>query len=604
MFLATALGLIATPTAAAIWTNWQWLNPRPQGHSLGAVASSETLVVAVGAQGAIVVSENTVDWETVNTEWGLFCLDVTWTGNRFVAVGGYSYPGDGVILTSPDGRKWTEVFRTEYTSFNKIVSNGNQLLVIGTGGMTVTSTNGFTWIGHPVEELHNNALIDLAWNGSTYVAVGGGFWGFMAVYYSEDGISWTMASLEGLPLWGGFDCIVWGHGRFLAFAGWNVLSSPDGISWVLESRDSAVPTDEVIATPEGYLGVGSTQFWESPDGLSWVASGVFPGPRPKALFDLVRFQEKLIVVGADGAIAVSADEGVRWETLTTWEIASVTISDLCRADDVLIATVMGTVYRSVSQFNWQAVTSFGSVLYSARRINDAFWVVGSQGLIAVSDDGIAWVARNAESGVDYADIATNGEVMVAVGARDLGQFRALAATSANGNAWNAAEIDDGDGLRIASVTWTGTRFVAVGSRGSVFRSDDGYQWEFETLNLGGWSNLWRVASNGSVLVAVGARDFLISNDDGLTWRPTLIDKHATDLIWTGEFFIAVGRGQVFFSRNGEDWGVSPVGFYAGSSAVEFKDGELIVAGSGGNLVRAELLTIASPLESPQTPAPD
>ncbi len=264
---------------------------------------------------------------------------------------------------------------------------------------------------------------------------------------------------------------------------------------------------------------------------------------------------------------------------------------------------MGVVFRSLNGIDWQKVVTFQSPLYSVKRLREAFWAVGNQGLIATSNDGIAWDTRNSEAWVDYADIATNGEVMVAVGARVLGQFDALVATSTDGYAWNAVEIDDGIDLRITSVTWTGTRFVAVGSQGSIFRSDDGYQWEIETLGLNGYA-LSHVVSNGSVLVGVGSRDFLLSEDDGLTWRPTLLDTYATDLIRTGELFIAVGFGSVFSSRNGEDWVISPVGYSAGTSAVEFNDGELIVAGSGGNLVRAELYKTVPPVECPQDLAPD
>ncbi len=612
-FLTISLGLIANSAAAGIWSNWQWLNPRPQGHTLRGVAASESVVVAVGDGGTILISENGTTWDIAHSKSGLDLWDVIWTGEKFIAVGGISgggksqppSPSHGIILTSDEGRDWAVVHYSGLLYFTKVIFTGEAFVAVGVKGSSATSADGISWVNHDIEEPFNSGMIDIAWNGSTFVALGGGFWGISAIYLSDDGGSWTMASLDGLPPMG-FDSVIWTQGRFLAYGGWKVISSTDGISWVLESSATGVAVHEILATPQGYLGVGGAKFLESPDGLNWNASDVFPEPR--GIYDLIQFQGKLIIVGADGAITVSADQGLRWESSTIWEIdlngSSASISDLCWGDDVLIATVVRAVFRSLNGIDWQEVTVVPSSVFSTRRIDDAFWLVGNDRFIAYSIDGATWTPRSHEYGAVYWDIASNGETMVAVG-NTWNPIHTVVATSTDGYAWNEIEIDDGDDLAMRSVTWTGTRFVAVGSQGSIFRSDDGYQWESETLFPGdGWSNLHRVISNGPVLVAVGARDFLLSEDDGMTWRPTLLDTYATDLIWTGELFIAVGRGSVFSSRNGEDWVVSPVGFAGGANAVEWHDGKIIVAGYAANLLRAELYPTAPALEFPQESAPD
>jgi hypothetical protein len=61
--------------------------------------------VAVGANGTILTSPDTVTWTsrvsgTINLLYG-----VAWSGAEFVAVGFY-----GTILTSPDGITWTSRF--------------------------------------------------------------------------------------------------------------------------------------------------------------------------------------------------------------------------------------------------------------------------------------------------------------------------------------------------------------------------------------------------------------------------------------------------------------------------------------------------------------
>ena len=609
-FLAISLGLIANPAAAGIWSNWQWLNPRPQGHTLRGVAASESVVVAVGDGGTVLISENGTTWDIAHSKSGLDLWDVIWTGEKFFAVGGISgggksqppSPSHGIILTSDEGRDWAVVHYSGLLYFTKVIFNGEAFVAVGVKGSSATSTDGLNWVNHDIEEPFNSGMIDIAWNGSTFVALGGGFWGISAIYLSDDGGSWTMASLDGLPPMG-FDSVIWTQGRFLAYGGWKVISSTDGISWVLESSTTGVAVHEILATPQGYLGVGGTKFLESPDGLNWNASDVFPEPR--GIYDLIQFQGKLIIVGADGAITVSADQGLRWESATIWEIdthGSSSISDLCQGDGILIAIKGGVVFRSLNGIDWQEVTVAPSIVSSVRRIDDAFWLVGNHRFIAHSFDGATWTPRSHEYGADYWDIASSGETMVAVGNKR-SPHHAVVATSTDGYAWNEIEIDDGDDLAIRSVAWTGNCFVAVGTHGSLFRSDDGYQWEIGALDLNGYS-LSYVVSNGSVLVGVGSVDFLISEDDGLTWRPTLFDTYATDLIWTGELFIAVGRGSVFSSRNGEDWVASPVGFAGGANAVEWHDGKIIVAGYAANLLRAELYPTAPPLEFPQDSAPD
>ena len=613
MFLATVLPLIAVTGSAGMWTDWEWLNPRPQGRWLGGLASSDSLVVAVGDGGVILASANGVNWEIVHSQSGAYLLDVTWTGDQFVAVGGQYYwaktshpptPSYGIILTSPDGLEWTVCHESGLRYFTKVIYNGDQILAIGVKGLTVTSPDGFTWSEHVIEEPWESGMFDVAWNGSVYAAIGGIDWGLgsmITIYHSEDGATWTEAQIDDPPIYQ-FDSIVWGDGRFLAYADWTALSSPDGVLWTEETRNLGVGVDEVIATPDDYLAVGGGHFLKSSDGLSWTSADVFP--QPKSLYDLVVFQGKLLIVGPDGAITVSTDGGQHWDAVTTWEFGldrSGDIDDLCWANGILVAISGGRAFRSLDGLEWQQVAAFSGGIFSVQWIDGAFWMVGGQGLIATSEDGSSWDIRNSEAWVDFADIATNGEIIVAVGARRLGQFDALVTTSSDGYAWNEIEIGDGADYRISSVTWTGSRFVGVGSSGSVFRSEDGFNWEFEILDVD-WP-LNSVASNGSTLVAVGSQDVVVSDDDGLTWLPSSSLESASDVIWTGEMFLA-GRGGIHSSRNGHDWITSSVGLGGGATHIASKGREIVFSGSGENLMRAKLINILPPQEFDQKPELD
>ncbi|MEN8165284.1 MAG: hypothetical protein ABFS37_14230 [Acidobacteriota bacterium] len=597
--LAIVVLFVSLPGSAGLWTGWEWLNPRPQGHWLGGIAASDSLVVAVGS-GGILVSEDADDWELVLS--GVFLHDVIWAGDQFVAVG-----RSGIIMTSSDGRDWTVRHYSNIGYLNRVIFNGQLFLAVGVSGMTATSPDGISWTDHVVEQPYPNAMRDVAWNGSTFVTVGGPnvFGGTMAIYYSEDGAEWSMADIEDL-LPREFFCIVWGHDRFLAFDALmgSILSSFDGQNWIEESTNLHGVFLEVLAVPGGYLGVGGGgQVFRSADGMSWTASTVLPLPRD--LWDLTFFQDKYVAVGDDGAILVSADHGQQWDVVTTWEVDihySDEIVDLCWANGILIAISRnGGVFRSLNGLDWQLVTGFPTRLISVRWINEAFWVVGYDGLITTSEDGNVWNTRNSEDPVRYMDITTDGEVMVVVGARSSDQLDALVATSSDGYAWNEIEIDGGAGLIMKSITWAGTRFVGVGSGGSIFRSDDGFQWEFEILDSIG--SMERVVSSGSSLVAVGSVDFLVSDDDGLTWQPTLVQTHASDVIWTGEMFLAVG-GWIYSSRNGHDWITSPVGLGGLARHIASEGREIVFSGSWANLMRARLINILPPEEFVQEPVLD
>ncbi|MEN8164355.1 MAG: hypothetical protein ABFS37_09510, partial [Acidobacteriota bacterium] len=385
------------------------------------------------------------------------------------------------------------------------------------------------------------------------------------------------------------NAVVWDSECFLAFGGnpW-VYSSPDGVIWRLMATDLDEAMIAVIWTGEEYAGGGwGGQVALSNDGQSWSVETIFSDLN--LLYDIVRFQGRYIVVGMDGAMAVSSDNGSEWTAVTSWEIGpEFFINNISYADGVFVAVAsIGRIFRSLDGLEWQPVAEFQPSLYSIQRFDDAFWVVGSDRLIAHSDEGQSWNIRNSEPGAEYEDIVGNDEVIVAVGNRTGGP--AVVANSTDGFAWTEIDIDGSDSLRISSVTWSGTRFVGVGSQGAVFRSDDGYQWSFETL--GSLLSLRRVVSNGSVLVAVGNEwssggVILVSQDDGVTWQTTYVDNRVEDVIWTGKLFVTVGD-RIWSSRDGYHWTSEPVGFAVFPECVTGTEDGIIMAGHDGLIMRAK-----------------
>ncbi len=173
---------------------------------LTAVASSPAGLVAIG-DGAVLTSLDGLDWTTHPAAGaGVHVEAVTWTGERFVAVGStgsgaYPHPA---ILTSPDGIAWTE----QTVPLPPSASPGEY-----------------------------RALTGLAWSGSLLVATSYPTTSPspLAVFVSPDGLAWEAVEIPptpGLPSPQTLFDVAHGQAGFAAVGLPGVLfTSPDGRTW-------------------------------------------------------------------------------------------------------------------------------------------------------------------------------------------------------------------------------------------------------------------------------------------------------------------------------------------------------------------------------------
>ncbi len=236
-------------------------------------------------------------------------LGVAWTGSQLVAVG-YGTdlggcPQYGLIVTSPDAQTWTR--RTDCQSAPMIplwgiAASGTQIVVVGASGI-LTSPDGATWTAQSGAE--GKFLLDVAWSGTTFVAVGEGG----VILTSTDGTSWApQTSGTQDDLW----AVAWNGAAFVA-AGGNgtiLLSSADGTSW----------SPATSGTTNGLLGVGGPAgmmvavggagtILTSAGGLSWTSVG--PGTTLPNYQGVGWSGQRLVAVGSQGTIATSTD-GATW----------------------------------------------------------------------------------------------------------------------------------------------------------------------------------------------------------------------------------------------------------------------------------------------------
>ena len=100
--------------------------------------------------------------------------------------------------------------------------------------------------------------------------------------------------------------------------------------------------------------------------------------------------------------------------------------------------------------------------------------------------------------------------------------------------------------RLNDVSWGGSRFVAVGDKGTIVYSADGDRWTAASdTAISEEGHLVAVASNGMHFVAVGrvGSGAIVHSADGNRWTAasdTAVTNWFFDVTWAGTHFVAIG----------------------------------------------------------------
>ncbi len=252
-----------------------WLNRTPAGLTTGLndVVWNGSLFVAVGDLGKIVSSPDGITW-TAHTSGSTQRLKgVYWDGSRFLAV------GDGAtILSSADGIDWSSLHTGEDDVWLKDVSySGNRYVAVGSlypanTAYMLTSLDGLTWTENLTLPQNGRFLSDVAWSGQLFVAsaMAEAFPNEAAVMVSQDGLTWVevIVSTESPSTL----CVLWDDSRFIVGGiGGRLFFSPDGMNW---SQANSPSTSNYLGLASSgstlvAAGVISNAVATSDDGLTW-----------------------------------------------------------------------------------------------------------------------------------------------------------------------------------------------------------------------------------------------------------------------------------------------------------------------------------------------
>ncbi len=334
----------------------------------------------------------------------------------------------------------------------------------------------------------------------------------------------------------------------------------------------------------------------------------------------------LIAVGKSGTI-ITSNNGTEWESLdsnyTSRNLYGATWSDT-RGKFVVVGAA-GLIMTSANGVEWE-IQSSGTSAY----LYDVVWAeeltefvaCGQHGTILTSSDGATWeLAENRPKAYLYG-LAWSGTELVLLGqdgwlltspdvasftlrpgprvdlravdwSMEQGRFLAVGnlqtiAASTDGSAWT--DLYDGAAVDIrgvvAIVEDTDTSLMAVGTQGTVLKSDNGLEYEFvwarDGLQLNG------IARSNGTAVAVGDQGYILRSQDFRTWdtistRPTFLDLNS--VCASPVRFVAVGdNGTVVESNDGLTWNAVSIAGELNLHDVIWDGGGFMAVGDSGLIV--------------------
>ncbi len=355
--------------------------------------------------------------------------------------------------------------------------------------------------------------------------------------------------------------IVYDGEKFAAInASGKVLTSPTGRNWTrLESGPSLIGTvGRAVAVGDQYFANWTSGYWSSTDLINWTP--------------------------VEGPI-----EGTQ-STNVAFDFAHGRYIGL---------SLSGNIYHSVNRVDWVAAQLPSGFVARDLELGENFSVALSsieEGGILTSTDGITWTPRrvtNPQGG------ALNEMFIPRIAARNGSEIvvltRDFVARSADGVTWTARSIQTAAGQAVYEdfVIANGI-YIAVSSTGSeIYTStDEGLNWVTTPLEeMGSVDTVTALASGGGTFLAGGSRGGVYRSADGLNWEqvvragPFSKSEFRQKLSYQEGRFRSLQVRSILDSEFGLDWDVDQEfgNDYLFLNKLLFADDQWVLVGSRGNI---------------------
>lgn len=569
---------------------WEWRRPLPQGNDLYSVAYGNGTFVAVGREGARVVSsDGGRTWRNCNQ--GLPDTQLVAYGNgRFVALASGSTPAGNLAVwtqTSSNGLEWVEHAQPGLDAyFEDLTFGAGRFVTVSSWGRVAVSANGVEWQVATNDAGHGFSKVTYA--DGCFVALDyaqeytNGLW-LRMIAVSADGLVWTNRSL-GLP--GNLYDIAWADGRYV-IAGRQVISGSEGAAAMFTSTDGFTWTVHPLPFTNYLMAVasGGGRFVAaseypgglvvtSPDGTTWTPHCLTPS---NELYEVAWGGDRFVAVGNFGNLFTSPDGA-------TWTAASAATTENLRGvvQGASLSVAVGNEGLVLTSSNGVAWTSqprpTTNNLRGITYTNGLFVAVGD-GDIVTSSNGLHWTRRFESS---LYDVTCGRGLFVAVGEAG------AASLSRDGSSWT--EVLTGAGDRLNSVSWGNGLFVAVGRQGRIVTSPNGTNWVSRTSGTPLF--LQGIAYGNGTWVAVGQGGALVTSSNGVLWtvQPTPYVWQYRDFedVWfdEGRFILAGENGVLGTSPDGALWTPRLTRCRNDLRGVIYADGRLLAVGNNDTILQS------------------
>jgi hypothetical protein len=395
-----------------------------------------------------------------------------------------------------------------------------------------------------------------------------------------DAWHWRNPSPNGNDLHG----LAYGNARFVAVgSGGTVLVSTNGVDWETHLRFDAYGNpihmsgvafgNGVFIATESYYGM-----WVSTNGVDWVRSN--NGPSTEAVF----FEAGRFVAPGYSSIYTSID-GQNWTSTPVPGSGQLKGTASGNGTTILVGD-QGRIAFTTNGLDWMAANSGATQqLVCATFDGQQFFAAGWLGALLVSSNGIDWTNRSVADPYYFLAAAAHGGRAVFAGYSY--------ATVLNGN---LTLIPTTDPTGVNALTVVNGEFWGVGQGGRILRSSDGLNWTEVSRRLvlpSSYYSFAGVAFDGNKFLAAGWNNIFASTN-GANWTQLSSPPYLwiKDIAWGNGRFIAVGADishplgePIGSSADGTNWVLHPVPTDSADQLqrVYFLNGRFVAVGWGGQI---------------------
>ncbi|WDE06094.1 tandem-95 repeat protein [Thalassomonas viridans] len=304
-----------------------------------------------------------------------------------------------------------------------------------------------------------------------------------------------------------------------------------------------------------------------------------------------------IAVGKAGSIFIQQEGSVSPPGDGVWverEISvDVAMQDIIFTGSEFVAAGLQKVMFSLDGINWSSsVPNSAVIFHGLSNALGSLVIVGENGTIETSTDGLNWTQRSSTTSDHLYDITSNGtDLLVAVGANG------TVLNSSDGISW--VPVTSTTSAHLYAVEYGNSLYMAVGDNGTVVTSSDGASWSL--LSPPGSDALNDVIWDGGKFIVAGNNSQLLASSDASTFTQVDTGDHSN---FNG---IAHGNGTVI--RGGSDsvfwtspdaitWSASTTTLPGIINQVEYFNGGFIAVGDNGLVMTSSTGNVWSTLSVP------